>query len=209
MLSYQTVDAHTLELLRRLMAEPIFASLRLVGGTALALQYGHRNSIDLDFFGQLDDDAEEVKAILRKHGKLSVIKESRNIKIYLLNNIKVDFVNYNYSWIDAPILEDELRLASPKDIAAMKINAIEGRGTKKDFIDIYFLLQHYTLHEILTFYQQKYPENSIFRALMSLSYFEDAEAQIMPIMYVPISWDEIKTTIQSQVNQYSNNNTPM
>lgn len=209
MLSYQTVDAHTLELLRRLMAEPIFASLRLVGGTALALQYGHRNSIDLDFFGQLDDDAEEVKAILRKHGKLSVIKESRNIKIYLLNNIKVDFVNYNYSWIDAPILEDELRLASPKDIAAMKINAIEGRGTKKDFIDIYFLLQHYTLHEILTFYQQKYPENSIFRALMSLSYFEDAETQIMPVMYVPISWDEIKTTIQSQVNQYSNNNTPM
>lgn len=209
MLSYQTVDAHTLELLRRLMAEPIFASLRLVGGTALALQYGHRNSIDLDFFGQLDDDAEEVKAILRKHGKLSVIKESRNIKIYLLNNIKVDFVNYNYSWIDAPILEDELRLASPKDIAAMKINAIEGRGTKKDFIDIYFLLQHYTLHEILTFYQQKYPENSIFRALMSLSYFEDAEAQIMPVMYVPISWDEIKTTIQFQVNQYSNNNTPM
>ena len=209
MLSYQTVDAHTLELLRRLMAEPIFASLRLVGGTALALQYGHRNSIDLDFFGQLDDDAEEVKAILRKHGKLSVIKESRNIKIYLLNNIKVDFVNYNYSWIDAPILEDELRLASPKDIAAMKINAIEGRRTKKDFIDIYFLLQHYTLHEILTFYQQKYPENSIFRALMSLSYFEDAETQIMPVMYVPISWDEIKTTIQFQVNQYSNNNTPM
>lgn len=209
MLSYQTVNDHTLELLRRLMAEPIFASLRLVGGTALALQYGHRNSIDLDFFGQLDDDAEEVKAILRKHGKLSVIKESRNIKIYLLNNIKVDFVNYNYSWIDAPILEDELRLASPKDIAAMKINAIEGRGTKKDFIDIYFLLQHYTLHEILTFYQQKYPENSIFRALMSLSYFEDAEAQIMPVMYVPISWDEIKTTIQSQVNQYSNNPAPM
>ena len=209
MLSYQTVNDHTLELLRRLMAEPIFASLRLVGGTALALQYGHRNSIDLDFFGQLDDDAEEVKAILRKHGKLSVIKESRNIKIYLLNNIKVDFVNYNYSWIDAPILEDELRLASPKDIAAMKINAIEGRGTKKDFIDIYFLLQHYTLHEIITFYQQKYPENSIFRALMSLSYFEDAETQIMPVMYVPISWDEIKTTIQFQVNQYSNNNTPM
>lgn len=209
MLSYQTVNAHTLELLRRLMAEPIFASLRLVGGTALALQYGHRNSIDLDFFGQLEDDAEEVKAILRKHGKLSVIKESRNIKIYLLNNIKVDFVNYNYSWIDAPVVEEQIKLASPKDIAAMKINAIEGRGTKKDFIDIYFLLQHYTLHEILTFYQQKYPENSIFRALMSLSYFEDAETQIMPVMYVPISWDEIKTTIQFQVNQYSNNNTPM
>lgn len=209
MLSYQTVNAHTLELLRRLMAEPMFASLRLVGGTALALQYGHRNSIDLDFFGQLEDDAEEVKAILRKHGKLSVIKESRNIKIYLLNNIKVDFVNYNYSWIDAPVVEEQIKLASPKDIAAMKINAIEGRGTKKDFIDIYFLLQHYTLHEILTFYQQKYPENSIFRALMSLSYFEDAETQIMPVMYVPISWDEIKTTIQSQVNQYSNNNIPM
>lgn len=98
MLSYQTVESHTLELLRGLMSEPIFVSLRLVGGTALALQYGHRISVDLDLFGALDTDSEIVRSILRKYGDLKVIKESQNIKIYQLNGVKVDIVNYMYSW---------------------------------------------------------------------------------------------------------------
>ena len=138
MLSYNTITSHTLELLKVLMAEPLFSSLRLVGGTALALQYGHRNSIDLDFFGEIEEDAETIKEVLRKHGKLSVIKESQNIRLYHLDEIKIDIVNYKYRWIDNPTIDGKIILASPIDIAAMKINAIEGRGTKKDFIDIYF-----------------------------------------------------------------------
>ena len=203
MLSYQTVEPHTLELLKGLMSEPLFGSLRLVGGTALALQYGHRSSIDLDFFGNIESDAETIKDILRKYGKLLVIKESKNIKIYQLGGVKVDIVNYSYPWIDTPIIEDGIILASPKDIASMKVNAIEGRGTKKDFIDMYFLLQHYDLREIFTFYQNKYPENSIFRALMSLSYFDDAENQFMPKMFSSISWEDVKNYISVQVELYS------
>lgn len=203
MLSYQTVEPHTLELLKGLMSEPLFGSLRLVGGTALALQYGHRSSIDLDFFGNIESDAETIKDILRKYGKLLVIKESKNIKIYQLDGVKVDIVNYSYPWIDTPIVEDGIILASPKDIASMKVNAIEGRGTKKDFIDMYFLLQHYDLREIFTFYQNKYPENSIFRALMSLSYFDDAENQFMPKMFSSISWEDVKNYISVQVELYS------
>ena len=169
MLSYKTVEPHTLELLKKLTKEPFFAETRLVGGTALALQYGHRMSIDLDFFGNIEDDNIAIREILNNIGTISVFKETTNIKIYSINGIKVDFVNYSrYAWIDSAIEEDGLRLASPKDIAAMKINAIEGRGTKKDFIDMYFLLQHYTFEEILAFYANKYPENSLFRALMSL-----------------------------------------
>lgn len=203
MLSYRTIESHTLGLLKGLMSEPLFTSLRLVGGTALALQYGHRTSVDLDLFGRIESDAETIKNILRKYGQLSVIKESKNIKIYQLDNVKVDIVNYSYPWIDEPIIEDGITLASPKDIAAMKVNAIEGRGTKKDFIDMYFLLQHYDLKEIFTFYQNKYPENSIFRALMSLSYFDDADTQFMPKMFSPISWESIKKHISAQVEQYS------
>ena len=205
MLSYKTIEFHTLELLKELMAEPLFASLRLVGGTALALQYGHRNSIDLDFFGDIEADTETIKEVLRKHGKLTVIKKSQNIKLYQLDDIKIDIVNYKYTWIDNPITEGEIVLASPKDIAAMKINAIEGRGTKKDFIDMYFLLQHYSLKDILSFYQKKYPENSIFRALMSLSYFDDAEQQLMPKMFSPIGWKDMKSYILDQVELYSKN----
>lgn len=199
MLSYKTVEPHTLELLKKLIKEPFLAETRLVGGTALALQYGHRMSIDLDFFGNIEDDNIAIREILNSIGPLSVFKETANIKIYSVNGIKVDFVNYKYPWIDSVVEKDGLRLASPKDIAAMKINAIEGRGTKKDFIDIYFLLQHYTLEEILAFYARKYPENSLFRALMSLSYFEDAEEQLMPKMFSSIEWKDMKQLILKKV----------
>lgn len=203
MLSYQTVESHTLELLRKLSKEAFLSEARLVGGTALALQYGHRNSVDLDFFGKIEIDDEILKERLADMGSLSVIKESSNIKIYLINDIKVDFVNYKYVWIDSAIEVDDLHLASPKDIAAMKINAIEGRGTKKDFIDMYFLLQHYSLQEIFGFYAEKYPENSIFRALMSLSYFEDAETQFMPQMFIDVEWEDIKLFIENKVNVFA------
>ncbi len=205
MLSYKTIEPHTLELLKGLSMEPLFGVLRLVGGTALALQYGHRKSIDLDFFGEIETDNETIKEVLRKHGKLTIVKESQNIKLYQLDEIKIDIVNYKYTWIDNPIKEGEIVLASPKDIAAMKINAIEGRGTKKDFIDMYFLLQHYSLKEILSFYQKKYPENSIFRALMSLSYFDDADQQLMPKMFSSIEWKDMKNYILNQVELYSIN----
>lgn len=166
MLSFQTIEPDTLEFLKALMAEPSFNGIRLVGGTSLALQYGHRQSVDIDMFGIFSPDASAMSERLKKLGQTFVVKESERIKIYTINGIKVDFVDYgNYPWIDDVIIENGLRLASPKDIAAMKINAIEGRGTKKDFIDVYFLLQHYSLNQLLDFYAKKYPEHSIFRAL--------------------------------------------
>lgn len=203
MLSYQTVEPHTLELLRRLMAEPSLLGLRLVGGTSLALQYGHRNSVDLDFFGTLDEDRSAIRDCLKSIGHVAVLKETDKIRIYNLDGVKIDFVDYScYPWIDDPLVEDGLCLASPKDIAAMKINAIEGRGTRKDFIDVFYLLQRFSLSEILGFYQQKYPEYSIFRALMSLTYFNDAEKQNMPKMFKHDTWEEMKSTILKEVENY-------
>ncbi len=205
MLSLRTVTPDTLELLKALMSAPELLSLRLVGGTALALQYGHRVSVDLDLFGEVTIDKFELLSLLQGLGEVRVINETKNIHQYFVNGIKVDIVNYSYSWIDAPVEEDCIRLASPKDIAALKINAIEGRGTKKDFIDMYLLLQHYSLEEILTFYQQKYPDYSIFRALRSLTYFDDADAQIMPQMFVEDTWEKMKENIQAHVSRYQQN----
>ena len=204
MLSFQTVEPHILELLRSLMAIPLLSGTRLAGGTSLALQYGHRNSVDLDFFGSLDDDLLAFRDCLESVSHVNVIKETKSIRIYSIDGVKIDFVDYSrYPWLTDAIEEDGLRLASPKDIAAMKVNAIEGRGTRKDFIDIYFLLQHYSLNEILGFYQEKYPEHSMFRALMSLSYFEDAEKQMMPKMYATDSWDDMKAYIIKEVGKIS------
>lgn len=202
MLSYSTVESHTLELLKAFMQEELFASLRLVGGTALALQYGHRQSVDLDMFGPVRFDSLEIHRVLLRIGKLTVIKETPDIKIYLLDGIKVDFVNYTYPWLADAVEEDGIRLASDKDIAAMKINAIEGRGSKKDFIDLYFLLEHYTLQEMFDFYCRKYPEHSLFRALLSLSYFEDADAQMMPVMFSDIDWSIVKKRFSDAVKMF-------
>ena len=85
----------------------------------------------------------------------------------------------------------------------MKINAVEGRGSRKDFIDIYMLLQHYTLGELLDFYQKKYPNYSFFRALLSLTYFDDAESQAMPKMFIPQTWDKMKSYISNKVKGYN------
>lgn len=202
MLQLRTILPHTLELLRKVQQLPCAAETLLVGGTALALQYGHRQSIDLDFFGNLADNLESMEDQLREIGDLQIIKSTANIRIYQIDNIKVDFVNYSrYPWIDDPVVEDGIVLASPRDIAAMKINAIEGRGTKKDFLDIYQLLQHYTLQEILEMYGQKYPEHSTFRALMSLTYFEDADLQLPPKTFDMPSWDEMKEYIKRETSK--------
>lgn len=199
MLHLSTVDSTTLELLKKLQSIPILNNTRLVGGTALALQIGHRKSVDLDFFGTVDASKDELTMALEQIGSLVVLKESPHIHIYQLNNVKIDVVDYQYSWIDDAVVMQGIRMASLRDIAAMKITAIIGRGTKKDFIDIAFLLQRFSINKILDFYSQKYPDGSTFMAMKSLAYFDDAEEDIMPYMLTDISWEKIKSQILSEI----------
>ena len=162
----------------------------------MALHYGHRQSVDLDFFGKISVSQDEILDMVSKIGDYVVNNHSTSILQMTVNGIKVDIVDYSrYEWIASPVIEEGIVLASPPDIAAMKVNAIEGRGSRKDFVDIYVLLQKYSIKEILSFYSQKYPNYSIFRALLSLSYFDDAEAQAMPRMFIPDSWEEMRSYI--------------
>ena len=203
MLSIQTIEPDTLELLKRLSSQPELQETRLVGDTALALQYGHRQSVDLDFFGRLPEDKDVLLELIHNIGKVTVLNQSKAVLKTVINDVKVDFVDYSrYPWIDEPVKGDGFALASDKDIAAMKVNAIIGRGTRKDFIDLFVLLRHYSLAEILDFYRQKYPEFSEYRALLSMTYFEDAEMQDMPRMFIDTSWDEMKFAIIKAVKAY-------
>lgn len=203
MLSIQTIHPNTLELLKQLSSQPELAQTRLVGGTALALQYGHRQSIDLDFFGALPEDKDELIEMIGRVGDVLVTNRTKMILQTIIHQVKVDFVDYSrYAWIDEPVKGEGFVLASDKDIAAMKVNAIIGRGTRKDFIDLFVLLQHYSLTEIMDFYKQKYPEFSEYRALLSMTYFEDAEMQDMPKMFIDTPWDEMKSAIIQAVKAY-------
>lgn len=96
MLSYRTVEPHTLELLKKLMVAKCLSGTRLVGGTGLALQYGHRMSVDIDLFGETEDNGKAIKDVLRQSGQLTILKESKDIKVYVIDRIKVDIIHYSY-----------------------------------------------------------------------------------------------------------------
>ena len=202
MLQTQAVEPALLELLKKLMEVKLFRPFVLVGGTSLALQIGHRISIDLDLFGDQELDELEFTDILKSFGSTTILKKSKNILIYSVNGVKLDFVNYRYSWLDPPSLVENVRLASTKDIAAMKLNAISGRGSKKDFIDLYFLLREYGLSDMLDFYSRKYLESSLFMVLKSLTYFDDADGEEEPFLISKVKWDDVKKAIRKEVNQY-------
>lgn len=197
MLHYETIEPATLELLKELQQLPELKGTRLVGGTALALQIGHRKSIDLDLFGNVECNSSELQAALASVRKVIPLKLTPNINIFNVANVKVDIVNYKYPWIGDCIEEDTLRLASAKDIAAMKVTAVIGRSSIKDFTDIAHLLDYYTINDILNFYRQKYHDGSLFMALKSLTYFSDAEGSPMPYMFSNMSWDDVKNKIIS------------
>ena len=201
MLHLGTIEPKTLELLRRLQSLSIFEHSRLVGGTALALQLGHRKSIDLDMFGSIEATSEEIQDACRNAGELEISKTSKNINIYWVDGIKVDCVNYPYEWLEECKVLDGLRLASVNDIAAMKISAIINRGTKKDFIDLHFLLKEMSLNQILDLYDKKYPDGSRFIAIKSLTYFEDPESDPMPYMFNDVTWDDAKGSIITEVQK--------
>ena len=205
MLYYKTIDSTTLELLKRLLAIPYFSNLYLAGGTSLALQIGHRKSIDLDLFGTIDADDISIAKTLNSLGNIQLIKKTTNIQIYIVNGVKVDIVNYHYPWIQPACKEDQLRLAGKKDIAAMKLAAITGRGSRKDFIDIYFLLKEFNLQEMLSFYDEKYHDGSSFLVLKSLTYFDDAEIDPQPYMLKKTDWEQIKKSIVSSLNAFLKN----
>jgi len=202
MLQIRTIAPDTLELLKKLHSVPELANIRLVGGTALALLLGHRLSIDLDFFGQVEGDTEMIANYLMRDGfDVNIRSNQKNIHIFTINGVKTDIVNYPYSWIDDLIEEDGIRLGGLKDIAAMKIAAITNRGSKKDFIDVYFLLNHFSLKEIMTLYLKKYPSATLFISYKSLLYFADAENQLMPEMLISTSWEDVKEKIITEVKK--------
>ncbi|GHT02161.1 hypothetical protein AGMMS49525_05190 [Bacteroidia bacterium] len=205
MLRTTTVEGLTLVLLKRLQREPLLSELRLVGGTALALQLGHRHSIDLDFFGAFEGTGLQIEGQLRQHGfDVKLEYDTKTIKTFTVDGVKVDMVNYPAPWLEPPIEDEGVRMAGLKDIAAMKLLAITNRGRKKDFIDLYFLLQRFTMPQMLDFFLKKYSANTTFNVMRSLCYFADAEQDVMPKMFVDVGWDEMKSAIRAVVTDELN-----
>jgi predicted nucleotidyltransferase component of viral defense system len=188
-----------LRLFETLSSQSFITDFYLAGGTCLALQIGHRRSIDFDFFIPDDFDTSTIINRLVQIGSYQRDNEEKNTINGSLNGVRISFFGYRYDIIDDFRTFNKIRLAGLKDIAAMKLEAIAGRGIKKDFIDLYFLLQQYTLEEIFSFHALKYGIglSNKYHHLKSLVYFADAETEAMPVMITPLDWNYVKNQIIS------------
>lgn len=205
MLFKNTIQASALELLKKLQASSPLKTFHLAGGTSLALQIGHRRSIDLDLFTQNDFDTNYLLEYLEQNFEFKLDYSSVNTLKGSIDNVKIDLITHKYPLVKKYTEIENIRLFSIPDIAAMKLNAIVGNGTRsKDFIDIYFILKNYSVENILNFYQTKYKTRNLLHVVKSLVYFDDINTQDWPEMILEkeLKLSKVKKEIQEKVNLF-------
>ena len=173
----------------------ILDSAYLAGGSSLDLQLGHRRSLDFDFFSKKEFDVKEIKKKLNKVGKYEKETETPKTMVGKFNNIKFSYFYYPYPLIKTTTKFLDINLASKEDIAAMKLVAITDRGTKKDFIDLYFLANRcFSFEEMFEFYNEKYKllSSNLFTLIKSLQFYYDADNKEMPEMIEKVNWEKVK-----------------
>jgi hypothetical protein len=179
----------------------------LAGGTALALQTGHRMSQDFDWFIPHLGEIESFLGLLRAAGVECVVTSTDRETCYLLvDNVQVSFLGYDYPLLQTKVLcaEYAIYLAGTDDIAAMKLAALASRGSRKDFVDLYFLFNNQRpLKDCLRLYQEKYKIRDIGHVIRSLVYFDNADAEPEVQMITPLSWVELKAAMERWVKELS------
>lgn len=193
----KALPQHSLELLKELESDgsALLSNWILAGGTGLAFRLGHRISEDLDFFRVDDLDVRELHDVLGAHGSYETLQEAEHTLTVLIRNTKLSFFRVR----DPFLFETEkyrfFSIAAIEDISLMKLAAISGRGSRKDFADLYMILQQDpSLETYFKMLPRKYGTSRIntYHILKSLTYFDDAESEPMPRMLVPFNWDECK-----------------
>lgn len=204
MLRKETVEPATLELLKKLVSLPELKQFRLVGGTALSLLYGHRKSIDLDFFSDQPLEKDILIEALQDNFDRVVPINDRLKSIYQceIQNVKVDFVSVKDPFLSPAQIIDDIPIADIKDLIALKLNAVKGRGVKKDFWDIATLLKFYKIENLFQFYHDRYPYDDTFALVRSIIYFTDAEDTPTPESLDDMTWSEVKKIITKSFDDY-------
>ena len=201
MLHTETVEARTLDLIKRLMADAELQDFFMVGGTALSLLIGHRISIDIDLFTEKDFNAGSLRLYLEQNHQMADAKTIGNGVFGFIDNVKIDIIAHKYPLIKPLEIIDGIRMSSLEDIGAMKLNAIAGSGNRlKDFVDIYYLLEHRSFQFLGTAYEQKYPNVNIQIAGNSLLYFTDIDHSVyIKLMNGKVEWRQIDKRLHQAV----------
>ena len=181
----------TLEDLHRIS---VLTPFYLAGGTGLALYLGHRRSVDLDFFSGDPVDEERLLLKVQQLPEFSVVAKGEQTLHAQIQGTKVSFLGYGYPVLFPFAKFLGVDVADPRDIACMKISAIAGRGTKRDFVDLYWVSRRYGLDQLLRWFKEKFAKAnySTVHILKSLTYFKEAEKDPLPDILVNASWEEVK-----------------
>lgn len=178
------------------------AGFYLAGGTAVALRFGHRRSEDFDWFAPALSRPDALLSDLQAQGlPLQDTQIEAGTVISRVEGVKISFFEYRYPLLDSldQWPEYETDIASVRDLAAMKLLAIAQRGSRRDFVDVYELLQKRTaLRQMLEDFREKFKTDSI-SALRGLTYFDDAETEPMPEMLKPLDWRELRLALEQAV----------
>jgi len=203
MLQKQAVKEETISLIKELLAKTYLSDFVLVGGTALSLQFQHRESIDIDLFNENDFDVAKLQDHLQVDFGFETDMVEKNTLKGSIRQIKVDIIAHKYPKIAENIIDEGITMASRHDIAAMKLNAIAVDGSRvKDFIDIYYLFQSFSLQEMLNFYKRKYSQDNTTHVLKSLVYFHDIVPEDWPVMFdKTLTWKKIQKEIEHKVSE--------
>lgn len=179
----------------------------LAGETALALEIGHRTSLDFDFYTRKEFDAAAIYKHFQQENKTTILLNAitpQDTLLFELNDISISLFAYPYPLVRGLIKNRFFNLASPEDIAAMKIIAIIQRGIRRDFIDLYFLVKKFGLCKILGFAGEKYPGFNEYLAIQSLTYFEDADVETEDrniSIFQPFKWEDAKRFFVSEAEK--------
>jgi hypothetical protein len=184
------------------MQMPVFQPFNLVGGTSLSLQIGHRISIDLDMFTHLPYENATIIEALKPLGQLDILVDKPPFLQVRLDDVKMDFLKFPYDFVQDFIEVEGVRLVAIENIAIMKLLAIARRGVKKDFVDLYFILERYTLGEIVQIFEKKLPNIDLFHIIKSLTFFGDAEPDADPKMLIKVNWKTVKKVVTQKVMLY-------
>lgn len=197
-LKENAVSPALLQTLRQLSVDPELKSFFLVGGTSLALRFGHRRSIDIDYFTDRPFDSSWLASHLDKSAGMTDISVEKDTVRGRLMKIKVDLIAHLYPLLE-PIQKIEgIPMVSLIDLAAMKLNAIANRGSKKDFWDYALLLDHLRHREMLDAFSRKYAAYNRWHVEKAICFFNDAEADPDPDDLRGVSWDQIKGKIRRE-----------
>jgi len=209
MLYKETISPQTLELLIRLQQKEYLKGFYLVGGTALALQIGHRTSVDIDLFSDFSFDTGYVLENLSADFGFTLFFSAANTVKGSIGGVQVDILAHRYPYISPLVIHDNIAMLSTEDIIAMKLNAISISGQRvKDFIDIYYLLKSYSVSDMIGFYKKKYALFNEVNVLKSLVWFEDIDQSDWPVLIQnpELKWAEIKKKISLETQKYLRNN---